>query len=448
MSDLNDKNRHPSAPVKNAVPPTTAERKKPQAPVISHADDEDFAELEERFSNHGKNKYYAKVSTGYRNVKLLLVILLTAVVAIALVLGADNLTYSNLRYLLRNFGEANSGDTERAACVEFHGADGTELGIYGGKLAVAGTDNVSLFRMSGKKIFEISTELSDPVITCGGKYFFVWKCGEPDITVFNAVSRVGAFVADGPIYAVSADKHGSFAVLYKDRVYDSSVAVYDSDMQKIATKNMPHDNAVDIALSHDGAMLYTLSFTANDGDYLTKLDFSDINSGTVVHTYTYNGEFPLKIGAFADGGCYAVTDRSVYVYSREGELLYAESAGDAIYRVFDSDSYVCTVTGGKGSTGLVTTISKTGEVAVSVAIDGAVLDGCITDDGLFLLSSSIVLVSLEDGSKQLISRSPNAFGLLCDGGAVYCVYTGKAELVFLDGKPVNTAADDQNAANN
>ncbi len=448
MSDINDKNKHPSAPAKSAVPPSTAERKRPQPIPVSHIDDEDFAELEERFSNHGKNKYYAKVSTGYRNVKLILVILLTAVVAIALVLGADNFTYSNLRYLLRNFGEANSGDTERAAYVEFHGADGTGLGIYGGKLAVAGTDSVSLFRMSGKKIYEISTELSDPVVTCGGKYFFVWKCGDSDVSVFNAVSRVRDLSADGPIYSVSADAQGSFAVLYKDRVYNCAIAVYDSDLQKTATKNMPHDNAVDIALSYDGGMLYTISFTAKDGDYLAKLDFSDINSGTVAHTYTYSGEFPLKVGAFADGGCYAVTDRSVYVYSREGELLCGESTGNSVYRVFSDDSHVCIVTAGKGSSGFVTVISKTGEVVASISVDGAVIDGCIAEDGLFLLSSSIVLVSLEDGSKQLISRAPNAIELLCDGDAVYCVYTGKAELIFSDGKPINTAADNQNAANN
>ncbi len=448
MPELNDKNKHPTAPAENAVHSPSADRKKPQMPVSESLSDDDFSELEQRFSGHAKNKYYAKVSTGYRNVKLLLVILLTAVVAFALVLGADNFTYSNLRYLLRNFGEADSGDIERTACVEFHGSDGTDLGIFGGKLAVAGTDNVSLFRMSGKKIYEISTELTEPVITCGGKYFFVWKCGEADISVFNAVSRVGTLHTDGPIYAVSADEQGSFAVLYKDRVYGSAVAVYDSDLQKKATKNMPNANAVDIALSQDGGMLYTLSFTAADGDYLANLDFSDINIGTVAHTYTYKGEFPLKVGAFANGGCFAVTDKTVYVYSREGELLCSESIGDSIYRVFSSDSYVCAVTGGKGGTGFVTVISKNGRTAVSVAVDGTVLDGCITDDGLFLLSSSIVLVSLEDGNKQLISRSPNAHGLLCDGEAVYCVYTGKAELVFSEGKPFNAAEIEQNSANN
>lgn len=447
MQDNNDKNKRPSMPVGNDSGVPHSEGKKPQPPASAHVDEDDFAELEERFSSHAKNKYYAKVSTGYRNVKLILIIILTAIVAFALVLGADNFTYSNLRYLLRNFGDADSGDPERAASVEYHGADGAKLGVYGGKLAVAGSDNVSLFRMSGKRIYEISSEHSSTELTCGGKYFFVWKCGDPVISVFNAVSRVGSFSADGPIYAVSADDHGSFAVLYKDRVYTSAVAVYDSDLQKRATKTMPQDNAVDIALSYDGTMLYTLSFTTRDGDFETKLDFSDIIGGEVVHTYTYNGEFPLKVGAFKDGGCYVVTDKSVYVYSRVGELLCGRNSDGDVYRIIDSETYVCTVSDVRGGKGLVTAVSKDGELKISASVDGAVLDGCINGDGLFLLSSSIVLISLDDSSKQLIGRSPNALGLLCDGDAVYCVYTGRAELVFLDGKPVNNAADTQSAAN-
>lgn len=448
MSDLEDKNKHISAKTKSAAPTVSGTGKKPQPLTSFYTEDDDFSELEQRFSDHGRNKYYAKVSAGYRNVKLILVMVLTAVVALALVLGADSFTYSNLRYLLRNFGEANYGNNERALCVEFHGADGIELDVYGGKLVVAQPDKISLYRMSGKSIYEIGTDVASPLITCGEKYFFIWECGSPSVSLFNSVSRVGEITADGSVYAVSADKHGSFAILYKDRVYSSSVAVYDADMQKRATKNMPHDNAVDLALSHDGRFLYTLSFTTKDGDYLTKLDFSDINSGTVVHTYTYSGEFPLKVGSFSDGGCYAVTDSALYVYSADGELLYGKKTASSVLSVFSDDSYVSTVTSEKGRASLVTVVSQAGEAVASVSLDGAVIDGCITENGLFLLSSSVVLVSLEDGSKQLISRAPNALTLLTDNGAVYCVYTGKAELIFSDGMPVNTAANDQVAVNN
>ncbi|MBQ2733314.1 MAG: hypothetical protein IJF74_04075 [Clostridia bacterium] len=446
MPEHNDKNKHQSAPAGGAPRHIAEDRKKPQQSAPRYMDDDDFESLEQRFSGRASNKYYAKVSTGYRNVKLILVILLTAVIAFALVVGADNFTYSNLRYLLRNFGEANSGDAERAASVEFHGADGTDLGIYAGKLAVAGTDNVSLFRMSGKRIYEVSTALTAPIVTCGDKYFFVWSAGESEVLVFNAVSRVGSISADGPVYALSADDNGSFAILYKDKAYSSSVAVFDPDMQKTATKNMPHDNAVDIALSGDGSMLYTLSFTAKDGGYLAKLDFSDIIGGAVAHTYTYIGEFPLKLGSFADGGCYAVTDKAVYVYSRSGELLLRHTLSTAVKSIFDCYPYVCIAGASNGGSAEISIISVDGEMTAEVPFDGTVLDACITDDGLFVLSSSTVLVSLEDGSKQLVCRSPNATGLLRDGNSVYCVYTGKAELVFSDGSPVNSAAD-TNAAN-
>ena len=441
MSDNNDNKMHPSAQGKHTKPDVKNQPNRPPHPAYDQHDDDDFDDLEKRFSTHGKNRYYAKVSTGYRAVKLILVILLTAVIAFALVLGSDNFTYANLRYLLRNLGEANSAETERAAAIEFHGADGTDLAIFSGKLAVAGTDNVSLYRLSGKKLYELATDVSEPVITEGGKYFFVWKCGEPEISVYNNVSRVGTITADGPVYALSADNSGSFAVLYKDRVYSSAVAVYDSDLDKRATKNMPSENAVDIALSGDGRMLYTLSFSVGEGDYVAKLDFSDINGAAVTHTYTYSGEFPLKCGAFSDGGCYAVTDKSLCVYSSEGTLLYSEKTDDTPYRIIANDAYACIVTGGKGSGERFTVVSQSGAVAVSATVDGAVLDGCLTEDALFLLSSSIVSISLEDGNRQLIARSPNALSLLTDGAAVYCVYTGRAELVYADGKPFDAPND-------
>lgn len=433
MSDVNADNKRADSTENNYSVDRSNSSKKPRVPVMPTHEEDDLSELEERFSSHAKNKYYAKVSSGYRTVKLLLVILLTAVIAFVLVLGADNLTYSNLRYLLRNFGEANPGDTERAAVVEFHGADGTQLGLFGGKLAVAGSDNVSVFRLSGKKIYEISTDISEPLITCGGKYFFVWKCGESDISVFNAVSRVATLTVDGPIYAVSSDDNGYFAVLYKDRVYNSCVAVFDSDLKKRATKNMTSDNAVDISLAYGGGMLYTLSFTASDGDYVTKLDFSDIIGGSVVHTYTYTGEFPLRCGAFENGSVYALTDKAIYVYSSDGGLIYSQSLQVSPYRIFDSRSSVCFVGSSNGGASSFALITQNGECVASGVTDGSVLDGCITQDSLFILSSSIVCVSLDDGNKQLIGRAPNALGLLCDGDAIYCVYTGRVELIYANG---------------
>lgn len=437
MSDLNADSKHSDSMENTRKVDRYDAYKRPRDPVILSRDEDDLSELEERFSSHSKNKYYAKVSSGYRTVKLLLVILLTAVIAFVLVLGADNLTYSNLRYLLRNFGEANPGDTERAAVVEFHGADGTQLGVFGGKLAVAGSDSVSLYRLSGKKIYDVSTDISEPLISCGGKYFFVWKCGESDISVFNSVSRVATLSVDGPIYAVAPDDNGSFAVLYKDRVYSSCVAVFDSDLKKTATKNMTSDNAVDIALTNDGGMLYTLSFTAVCGDYVAKLDFSDIIGGTVVHTYTYSGEFPIRCGAFENGGVYALTDKCIYVYSSDGALIYSRTFEASPYRVFDSEKHVCVVSSSGGGAGSFAVVSQSGEIAASGVIDSSVLDGCITDDALFILSSSIVCISLEDGNKQLIGRAPNALGLLCDGDAIYCVYTGRAELIFANGNAVS-----------
>ena len=168
-------------------------------PVAPFPEDDDFSKLDERFGDRGKNKYYSKVSAGYRNVKLVLIVLLVAVVLFALLLGADNFTYANLRYLLRNFGEATVNDTDLAETIEFDIDADISVGVFGGKLAVAGEESFALYRMSGKKVYSEASEYRESIISCGEKYTVLWSYGERSIYVYNAVSLIHKETFERPV---------------------------------------------------------------------------------------------------------------------------------------------------------------------------------------------------------------------------------------------------------
>ncbi|MBE6640331.1 MAG: hypothetical protein E7619_01965 [Ruminococcaceae bacterium] len=402
-------------------------------------EEEDFRKLDERFGNNPKNEYYAKVASGYRYAKIALVAVLVAVILFALVLGSDEFTYANLRYLLRNFGEVTNTDTELATVIEFHGDENSVCDIFNDKLAVLSGDTVSLYRLSGKKLFSEKVTQGNGAthLAVGSKYFFVWSHEYGTFDIFNSVYKIVTLESQYPVQAVAVDGVGGFALLNRNKTDLSSVEIYDGDALITATKTLANDYAVSIALSSDGNMLSTASFSTEEGEYLSKLDVSDIKNGVSLHTYTYKGEFPLETGFFGNYGFYILTDKAAYIYGASGELLIRETYSGKLSLTASNGSHVCLVCTSVGSVSAnhIEVISETGRVAARFSTDSVVIDACLTEENVFLLASSVVCVSLEDGGKTDIPRRQNARSIITDGANVYCVYTGRAELIYSDGRP-------------
>ena len=401
---------------------------------------DDFSGLDERFGQRNKNEYYGKVSNGYRRVKLVLVVILVLAVLFAIVIASDDLTYSNIRYMLRNFTEITTEDTVRAELVKFDAETNTVCEIFAGKIAVASEEGISLYRPSGKKIFSESIIVYEPRLTAGDKYFFVWSSGENLLYIFNSVSLVREESFDHPIYSVVCGLDGSFAVLTEDAGVTSSVLVYNKNFQCILKKQVDSGYVSSIALSGDGRLLASAAFSTDNGRYITKLENISLSDGSVVFEAVHENAFPLEVGFFENSGHYFVSNSSVFVYSDSGELIYSDDTVSSVRRAHASQTHlsylVSSVSVSKQSE--VKVVSQNGDLTADVALEGTVSDIALTDYSLLLLSNNVVVVSLEDGGRTELTKKPNALSLFADGLNVYCLFPDRAELIIKDGEPITS----------
>ena len=375
----------------------------------------------------------------------MLIVLLVAVVLFALLLGADNFTYANLRYLLRNFGEATVNDTDLAETIEFDIDADISVGVFGGKLAVAGEESFALYRMSGKKVYSEASEYRESIISCGEKYTVLWSYGERSIYVYNAVSLIHKETFERPVYGVAVDDKGGFAVLTGDELYAGTIRLYTADFRLALTKNIAAGNVAHFELSDDGSRMTTAIFNTRDGEYVSSFAVSDTKNGIELFSFEYPAELALKTGFFANGGSFCLTDRSLYVYGADGTVLHSARIPEGLKMVYSDSKHVCTVSnrGESLPENTVQVVSSEGSVVSVFTWGSAISDVCLTSEHVFLLGPTVRCVSLEDGSKTDIARDGSADTLLSFEDRVYCIYPDRAELIFNDGKPIIHETDDK-----
>lgn len=424
-----DDNKKPNnCPV---LPADSDKKRSPRALNANGDDNDDFSGLDERFGKRNINEYYGKVSGCYRKVKLVLVVLLVLVALFALVIASDDLTYSNIRYMLRNFTEITTDDAKRAEVVSFNAETNSVCKVFAGKIAVASEEGISLFRPSGKKIFSENIILSNPKLTVGDKYFFVWTSGGNTLFIFNSVSLVREEKFEYPIYSVVSGFDGNFAVLTEAASSSSAVLVYNKNFQCILKKQVDSGYLSAIALSPDGKLLASAAFSTENGRYITRIENILLSDGSVVFEAFHENTFPLEVGFFEDCGHYFVGDSSVFVYSAGGETVYSDFTASSVRRVRASDKHLCylvsSVSVSKESE--IKVVSNVGKISADIMLDGSVTDIVMTDYSIVLLSDDIVSFSLEDGGRNVIAKKPNALSLFADGLNVYCAFADRAELI-------------------
>ena len=433
MSDLRKQNNE------HDIMPTATEKKSKVPKAKNTADNfDDFSSLDERFGQRNKNEYYQRVSSSYRKVKLVLVIMLVIVLLFAIVIASDDLSYSNIRYMLRNFTEITTKDSERASTVKFSAETNTACEAFSGKIAVACDEGVSLYRASGKKIFTEAISLFEPRLTVGDKYFFVWSSGKDRLYIFNSVSLVREEKFDYPIYSVVAGADGCYAVLTEESGVTSAVLVYNKNFQCILKKSVDSGYVSSIALSPDGALLSSAAFTTRNGQYVTRLENIQLSDGSVTFEAEHVDAFPLEIGFFEDSGQYFIGSASVFVYSKYGEFLYSDKTASSVRAVCSTGKHLAYLVSSASVSkeSEIKVVSADGVLSADVMLDGSVFDIALTDYSAVFLSSDYIIVSLEDGGRTDIKKSNNPASLFADGQHVYSLFSDRAELILSSGEPV------------
>ena len=267
-----------------------------------------------------ENPYYARVSARLRRTKYLFVLLTVATALLFLFAYRTNITYENLRYLLRDVDEA--GNAGRAAdSFAYTAADTNFLLPFRGDLAVCSSAGVTLYRAAGGRSFEDARRHDAPVAEASDKYMVVYDIGGTSYALYNSISRVFDGETDGPIYDCAVANGGGSAVLTRAATGGFCIRTYSKNFN--LTGEITRSGYVsDIGYLDDGR-LYICEVQVTGASLVTAMSLYTPGRDALDCTVTADG-FAYRAGSLGDG-FYLLTASALYFFDKGGEKTFSTS---------------------------------------------------------------------------------------------------------------------------
>ena len=288
-----------------------------------------------------RNEYYARISRKLRNTKYLLLLLMVAAAVLTLFAYRGGITYENLRYLLRDIGEA--GHTTATAESVYYTADESNTYLYfRDDFAVASADGVSFYRALGSRSFEDPVPFKEPLLAGSEKYMIAYDVGGSSFYVYNSISRVYSETTEYPIVHCAAADDGKFAVLLKNNIGGYLIRVYDKNFKQTATLTR-EGYVYSVGFLADGR-LYLCETVAENAFLYTDFSVYTVGRDTLDMTHRENGI--VLLARQTKGGMLLLSDRGLTVLKDESgkakyhsfgtaEVLFADATEDGVAVVLD-----------------------------------------------------------------------------------------------------------------
>ena len=277
--------------------------------------------------------YYELLGRRMNRIKYVLLSALTIFVIIGITFHSDKLNMDNFRYMLKFLSIDMDSEIEEGARIEFDPAPGTKALTVNGDLAIADSNGLQVFDMSGERFLRERDFMSDAMCVKSGNNILLCDRGTQTVNAYTVYAKIYSYETPYPVYdmCASADS-GRYAVITAANGYRSGIEVYDTEFRKIFDYYFADRYVSCIALSNDGrtAAACTVNNSQN-GDYCGEMyiyDVSDPNSHTVRE---FTDEIPWKIVFRPDGGYMLMTNRSLWLFDPQGnEVSRVEYGAETI----------------------------------------------------------------------------------------------------------------------
>ncbi len=173
----------------------------------------------------------------FRRAKWFILLFLFIFVLLMLLFGKGSINYENFLFLLRDLDAEYHADTDVGGIGVYYDAD-TEMScqVFKDHLIVIDTKQVSLYGLSGYRVFSYPHQYKNPSVAVSDSYFIVYDLGGYGFSFYNAVGLLQENDDyDFPILDVTVANDGTFGILTKNQTYRSSVHVYDDSCSLLAS---------------------------------------------------------------------------------------------------------------------------------------------------------------------------------------------------------------------
>lgn len=239
------------------------------------------------------------------------------------------------------------------------GASSFPCEISGGKILdtvqkgnyfyVLSQENLNVFSVSGKKVFEYFHGFENPVLKTSSTRALLYNQGKKTLLIFNLSGLKQTLEFENEIITATISDSGKFAVATHADGYASKVTVYSKNYQKHLYEWFSAEEVVtDIALSKRANKLAVATYKSNSGEFDSKIQVLKFDSPTPKFTQEFAGELIYSIDATHSSGFTVLLKNSIKhikwsnfsqnTYQNDYNISYFKPVNNGYLAVYNRES--------------------------------------------------------------------------------------------------------------
>lgn len=380
-----------------------------------------------------KNEYYLSVAKRFGYLRLLTLFILVIYVLLMIMLCGEDITVSNLKYLLRDINISSSAG-EAFSEVDYTAEPIQRFGIYRGELMYVTGSEVKLFSATGNTGLTSSLSYESPTVLTTDKYAMIYDLGGYGFSVYNSFSELFRESTDGAIISASLSESGSFAVLTSGTDHKSIVYLYDDDFN-LVSKYSKNEYVTDVILSSDGTKLAMSSVSAAAGAFVTKLTVYEKGAVAPLTEVTVAGEYPAGL-RLTDTGFVLLGTEKVYFYGFDGVRsgIYAPPAEIGMCDVNGKHTILVCPENTLASSNRIVILDSAATVVYDKVLDEKITDASVSEygDAFILTAERAVMIDIESSAEKAAPSGGTAKRIIAIGDetAVICASASASVMDF------------------
>lgn len=277
-------------------------------------------------------------------------------------------------------------------------------------LAVVGNDNISLYELSGQKLFSYNFSYSSPAVDYDKHNIVVYDVTGNELSIFNSFSKI--YSESFPYSVRSADiNENGLAVLTNEKTYRSALYVYSKNYDKRLFEYYSADSYLtSIALSNNAKKVLATSTQSLDGSFLSKVKLFDVSSEDVLHVKEITNEIPVSSGYSDDNSSiFVITDSGIHFYDDKLNETKFYKFNQSKIVDFYQDQNLIIFTERKNISGnsmKLTCFKKSGEMLFNLDVVDEISDISVGNNVIFALGKNGVY-KFENNSKKGYRQTAN-----------------------------------------
>ena len=382
--------------------------------------------------------YYASVSARYKVAQRILVLLLVFFLLFSIFTNIREITYGNLFYFVRDFGNAVDIESTNYETLSYDVYQNQNFSLYRGGIAAVSPSNVSVFTATGRRTLKSRADFVIPYSVCSDKYVLVYDMSGNSFALYNSFSKVYTESFDYPITDAAISDSGAFAVLTRSSDYKSVINVYNKSFKLIGrySKNL---YALDLSIDDKGERMAVLFYDVGDGRGRTTLRVYDISNRVsdkrdpdedrILCEREIEYAFPISCSFNSGGGLSVITDSSILLL--DGNLDPGDSIGynaevSAVY-TGENGAAVALGSGALNDRNRIIAFDGNGKLLYDETVRSSVREISVLDEYVFVKSDT--------GAMRINTRNGDEERYECQSGRML-VYDSSTAIICAESKAI------------